>query len=41
MNVSEARRLKTPDEENARLKQLLADAILDTVALEDLLGKKW
>jgi len=41
MNVSESRRLKTTDEENARLKRLLADAILDNVALKDLLGKKW
>ena len=27
--------------ENARLKRLLADAMLDNVALKDLLGKKW
>jgi putative transposase len=41
MDVSEARRLKTVEEENARLKRLLADAMLDNVALKDLLGKKW
>ena len=41
MDVSEARRLKTLEEENARLKRLLADAMLDNVALKDLSGKKW
>ena len=41
MDVSEARRLKTLEEENARLKRLLADAMLDNVPLKDLLGKKW
>ena len=41
MDLSEARRLKTLEEENARLKRLLADAMLDNVALKDLLGKKW
>lgn len=41
MDVSEARRLKTLEEENGRLKRLLADAMLDNVALKDLLGKKW
>lgn len=41
MNVSEARRLKALEEENAKLKRMLADAMLDNVALKDLLGKKW
>ena len=41
MDVSEARPLRTLEEENARLKRLLADAMLDNVALKDLLGKKW
>ena len=41
MDVSEARRLKTLEEKNSRLKRLLADAMLDNVALKDLLGKKW
>lgn len=41
MDVSEARRLKALEDENARLKRMLADAMLDNVALKDLLGKKW
>jgi putative transposase len=41
LDVSEARRLKTLEGENAKLKRLLADAMLDNVALKDLLGKKW
>ncbi len=41
MDVSEARKLKALEEENARLKKLLADAMLDNSALKDLLGKKW
>lgn len=39
LDVSEARRLKTLEDENARLKRMLADAMLDNVALKDLLGK--
>ena len=38
--VSEAKRLKGL-ESNARLKKLLADAMLDNAALKDLLAKKW
>ena len=41
MDVSDAKRLKALEEENAKLKRLLADAMLDNVALKDLLGKKW
>ncbi len=41
LGVSEARRLKALEDENARLKRMLADAMLDNVALKDLLGKKW
>ncbi len=41
MDVSEARRLKALEDENAKLKRLPADAMLDNVALKDLLGKKW
>ena len=41
MDVSEARKLKALEEENGRLKRMLADAMLDNVALKDLLGKKW
>ncbi|WP_183218395.1 IS3 family transposase, partial [Brevundimonas aurantiaca] len=40
MDVSEARRLKALEEENAKLKRMLADSMLDNVALKDLLGKK-
>ncbi|MCU0802064.1 MAG: IS3 family transposase [Rhodobacteraceae bacterium] len=40
MEVSEAKRLKGLEDENARLKRLLADAMLDNAALKDLLGKK-
>lgn len=35
------KRLKGLEDENARLKRLLADAMLDNAALKDLLGKKW
>jgi len=41
MDASEARRLKALEDENAKLKRLLAEAMLDNVALKDLLGKKW
>lgn len=41
LDVSEARKLKALEDENARLKRMLADAMLDNVALKDLLGKKW
>ena len=41
MDVSEARRLKALETENAKLKRLLADAMLDNAALKDLLAKKW
>jgi len=41
MGVSEAKRLKALEDENSKLKRLLADAMLDNTALKDLLGKKW
>lgn len=41
MDVSDARRLKTLETENTRLKKLLADAMLDAAALKELLSKKW
>jgi len=41
MDVSDAKRLKALGEENAKLKRLLADAMLDNVALKDLLSKKF
>lgn len=39
MEVSDARKLKSLEQENARLKRLLADAMLDNVVLKDALGK--
>ena len=41
MTVSEARRLRELEKENARLKRLLAEAELGKAALKDLLGRKW
>ena len=41
MDVSEAKKLKALEDENSKLKRLLADAMLDNSALKDLLGKKW
>ena len=41
MEVSEAKRLRALEDENAKLKRLLADAMLDNAALKDLLTKKW
>lgn len=41
MDVSEARRLKALEEENARLKKLLAEQMLDVTALRELVAKKW
>ena len=38
--VSEARKLKALEDENAKLKRMVAKAMLDNVALKDLLGKK-
>ena len=39
VNVSDPRRLKSLEDENAKLKRLLADTMLDNVVLKDLLGK--
>src|SRR6186997_148409 len=41
LEVSEARRLRGLESENARLKKLLADAMLDNAALKDLLAKMY
>ena len=41
MEVSEAKRMRSLEDENAKLKRLLADAMLDNAALKDLLAKKW
>ena len=41
MDVSEAKRLRALEDENAKLKRLLAETMLDNAALKDLLTKKW
>ena len=41
MDVSEARRLKALEDENRKLKKLLAESMLDISALKELLSKKW
>ena len=41
LDVSEARRLKALSDENAKLKKLLAEAMLDNAMLKDLNSKKW
>ena len=41
LEVSEAKRLRALEDENGRLKRLLADAVLDNAGLKDLLSKKW
>ena len=41
LEVSEARRLKTLEDENAKLKKLLAQAMLDNAMLKDVAAKKW
>jgi putative transposase len=41
MDVSDAKRLKALEDENARLKKLLADQMLEASALRELLSKKW
>ena len=41
MEVSDAKKLKSLEAENSKLKRLLADAMLDNTALKDLLSKKW
>jgi len=41
MTVSDARRLRDLEAENAKLKRLLAEAELDKSALKDLLSRKW
>jgi len=41
MDVSDAKRLRALEDENSKLKRLLADAMLDNSALKDLLSKKW
>jgi putative transposase len=41
MGVAEIRRLKQLEDENARLKRLVADLTLDKTMLQDVLRKKW
>ena len=41
LEVSEARRLRQLEDENARLKKLVADAMLDNAVLTDIAAKKW
>jgi putative transposase len=41
MDVSEAKRLRELEQENARLKKLLAEAELDKAMLKDVIAKKW
>ena len=41
LEVSDAKRLRSLEEENSKLKRLLADTMLDNAALKDLLSKKW
>ena len=41
MDVSEAKRLKQLEDENAKLKRIVAEQALDITMLKDLVGKKW
>ena len=41
MEVSDAKRLRALEDENGKLKRLLADVMLDNAGLKDLLAKKW
>jgi putative transposase len=41
LEISDARRLKALEAENAKLKKLLAEAMLDNVMLKDIVAKKW
>jgi putative transposase len=41
LEVSDAKRLKGLEDENAKLKKLLAEAMLDNAMLKDVVAKKW
>ena len=41
MEVSDARKLKALEDENTKLKKLLAEAMLDNAILKDVASKKW
>src|SRR5262245_27814739 len=41
LEVSDAKRLRALEDENAKLKKLLAEALLDNAMLKDVASKKW
>jgi putative transposase len=41
MTVSESKRLKALEEENSKLKRLVAEQALDIIALKDVVSRKW
>ena len=41
MNVSDAKRLRSLEDENAKLKKLLAETMLDNAILKDITSRKW
>ena len=41
MDVSDAKRLKSLEDENAKLKKLLAETVLDNAILKDINSRKW
>ena len=41
MSISDARRLRQLEDENAKLKKLLAEAMLDNAVLKDMTSRKW
>lgn len=41
LDVSDAKRLKSLEDENAKLKKLLAEAMLDNAILKDVNSRKW
>jgi putative transposase len=41
MTVSEAKRLRTLEAENSKLKKLVAEQALDIIALKDVVSRKW
>ena len=41
MEVSDARKMRSLEDENKKLKKLLAETMLENAAIKDVLGKKW
>ena len=41
LEVSDAKRLRALEDENKRLKKVLAETVLENAAIKDVLGKKW